>query len=182
MRPDKKKVRHHDSRKREEKAKAKASSSEPSKAPSKNQSPPPRDGDVDDNSEEVDARYKKRSVSNNWTKYEIPSSSEDDEGPAMTGEDFNVVLQGAGRLYKIYRTHHSVVLNGHVSGGAASMLRMKGEKEWEEDGGADVYGANSDLFSLDLTSLEKAISTIPLLQQIGLGEEEIDVSGGRFLV
>ncbi len=115
MRPDKKKTRHHDSRKREAAAKSKlageSSSSAATKAKGKGSSsdraPEEEEGSHSEEKQEDvgDDRYSKRKVQSNWTKYEIPSSEgEDDEGDdeederEMTGPDFNYVLQNASEF------------------------------------------------------------------------------------
>ncbi len=113
MRPDKKKTRHHDSRKREAAAKSKlageSSSSAAAKAKGKGSSDRAPEDEEGSHSEEKqedvgDDRYSKRKVQSNWTKYEIPSSEGEDGGEEeedereMTGPDFNYVLQNASEF------------------------------------------------------------------------------------
>ena len=102
MRPDKKKVRHHDSRKSEAKAKSKqaaVAAKKPNSSSSARESPAREVSDSEDDAgekeEEAESRFGKRNVSSNWTKYEIPSSGDEGEESAMTGEDYNDVLQAA---------------------------------------------------------------------------------------
>jgi hypothetical protein len=56
-------------------------------------------------------------------------------------------------------------------GGSASLFRLKAEKEWD----LEQEAFTSNLFSLDLQNLEKAVACIPLFKQLELREEEIDV-------
>jgi len=104
--------------------------------------------------EAVEERQWKRNITSNWTKYELPSDdSEDESSQNMTGADFNYVLN-----------------NAH---GADSHFRLKSEKEWADN--AEKLGELSqEFFSLDLVALEKSITCIPLFQQIGLSEKELD--------
>lgn len=100
---------------------------------------------------QVDPKYAKRNITSNWTKYELPSSDESED--EMTGADFNYVLSTAQ--------------------GAESHFRLKSEQEWAEN--AEKLGELSqEFFSLDLVSLEKSISAIPLHKQIGLSEDSLD--------
>jgi len=103
----------------------------------------------------INAKYAKRNITSNWTKYELPPSddSEDENVQNMTGADFNYVLSTAQ--------------------GADSHFRLKSEQEWS--GNAEKLGELSqEFFSLDLVALEKSIACIPLHMQIGLSAEELD--------
>ncbi len=60
-----------------------------------------------------------------------------------------------------------------TSGSAASLFRLKSEREWDEE---QTLFVNNDLFSLDLRALEAAVGTIPLHSQIELREGEVGVS------
>jgi len=104
--------------------------------------------------EEEDPKYAKRNITSNWTKYELPSSDEEDDSTqSMTGADFHYVLASAQ--------------------GADSHFRLKSEREWESQ--ADSVGELSqEFFSLDLSELEKSVSYLPLHQQICLAQEEFD--------
>jgi len=105
--------------------------------------------------EEEDPKYAKRNITSNWTKYELPSSDEEDEhSQSMTGADFNYVLASAQ--------------------GADSHFRLKSEKEWETH--AENGELSQEFFSLDLSELEKSISCLPLHQQICLAPEDFESS------
>ena len=128
MRPDKKKTRHHDSQKCANKAKLKAAE-KAKKSPNKSEKPNKgHDAEVNDegtqNSETyvydsgahaIDTSavqgtsYSKRQVTSNWTKYEIPSSDED-EG-AVTGPDFHFVLENSSKI--------------------SDRLQLKSERDWD---------------------------------------------------
>ena len=172
MRPDKKKVRHHDSRKKAEEAKRKAADKERGK-PTCPQSQPTDAHGSRQNLEEGDrptstSEFGKRNITSNWTKYEIPSSEDesggggnlnsDGEEDPNTGESYADVLAGAG--------------------GSASLLRLRAEREWEAEERERDSAAQfaSDLFSLDLQRLEAAVSCVPLHQQLDIPEEDLDVS------
>ncbi len=121
MRPDKKKTRHHDSRRREAAAKAKLGEGKSGRGEdAKRREEPDRGGDgaaaaaaavADAAEEEGGGRYSKRKVVSNWTKYEIPSSdggegqSEEEEqeegggGGVRTGRDFNSAVQDTSEWY-----------------------------------------------------------------------------------
>jgi len=104
--------------------------------------------------DEEDPKYAKRNITSNWTKYELPSSDdEDDSCQSMTGADYHYVLASAQ--------------------GADSHFRLKSEREWET--AAENTGELSqEFFSLDLSELEKCVSCFPLHQQICISQEEID--------
>ena len=129
MRPDKKKTRHHDSLKCEAKAKLKAAE-KAKKAPNKSEKKTDRRNDSGAHGSEVLASgaqaieaqgsgaqatttgegfYAKRQVTSNWTKYEIPSSDED-EG-AVTGPDFHFVLENSSKI--------------------SDRLQLKAERDWD---------------------------------------------------
>ena len=171
MRPDKKKVRHHESRKKAEEAKRKAADKGRGKP---TQETPPEAADAHgsrQSAEEEDgpastSEFGKRNITSNWTKYEIPSSGDegggggrlnsDGEEEPNTGESYADVLAGAG--------------------GSASLLRLRAEREWEAEQERGSSQFSSDLFSLDLQRLEAAVSCVPLHQQLDIPEEDIDVS------
>ena len=126
MRPDKKKTRHHDSQKCANKAKLKAAE-KARKAPNKSEkaikgleeganNSGTRDSEVHDSGVHAvdgrdvsDSSYSKRQVTSNWTKYEIPSS--DEEEGAVTGPDFHFVLENSSKV--------------------SDRLQLKAEREWE---------------------------------------------------
>lgn len=153
MRPEKKKVRHHDSRKREQMAKEKEM-----KKSDKDSTEITKDILVAKNEEEPEiasscsSTYKKRNIVSNWTKYEIPSSDdeEDEDESSMTGLDFNYVLGMAQSSQSLFRT--------------------KAEKEWEIKQNAFT----SEFFSLDLKKMGDLIESIPLYEQIGMNPGDID--------
>jgi len=106
--------------------------------------------------EEVDAKYAKRNITSNWTKYELPSSEEDAEdetSQSMTGADFEYVMSSAQ--------------------GAESHFRLKSEKEWETHT-ENLGEPSEEFFSLDLTELERSVSSIPLHKQVCLEEDQFD--------
>jgi len=105
--------------------------------------------------EEVDPKYAKRNITSNWTKYELPSSDddEDESSQTRTGADFDYVMASAQ--------------------GAESHFRLKSEKEWENHN-ENVSELSEEFFSLDLTELERSVSSIPLHLQVCLAEEEFD--------
>ena len=115
MRPDKKKKQHHDSRKKAEKAKQGLASAEvgegsgigakqdaveeSTSTPTSTSTSTP----CDEKSSKESLKSTKlveskppKNISSNWTKYEIPSSDEDDSEVASTGLNFNFVLENAG--------------------------------------------------------------------------------------
>ena len=169
MRPDKKKVRHHDSRKKAEEAKRKAADKGKGK-PTPQTRPADARGSEGVQGEDGTAstsEFGKRNITSNWTKYEIPSSDDESGGGRLnsdgeedpdTGERYADVLAGAG--------------------GSASLLRLRAEREWEAEQERDAAAAQftSDLFSLDLQRLEAAVSCVPLYRQLDIPEEEIEVS------
>jgi len=105
--------------------------------------------------EDIDTKYAKRNITSNWTKYELPSSDEEDEiDQEMTGADFQYVLSSAQ--------------------GAESHFRLKSEKEWEEHTDAPSE-FSEEFFSLDLTHLENTLKSIPFHKQICLDEKELDI-------
>ena len=101
--------------------------------------------------EEKGDDFNKRNVTSNWTKYELPSSDDEDEENAMTGEDFNEVLRSAT--------------------GSESMFRLKGEKEW------DTFSAQEEMnefFTLDCKALEEALDAVPVHRLLQFDEELLD--------
>lgn len=104
--------------------------------------------------DEEDPKYAKRNITSNWTKYELPSSDEEDESvQSMTGADFHYVLASAQ--------------------GADSHFRLKSEREWEMQTG-NIGELSQEFFSLDLSELERSVSCLPLHQQICIDQEEFD--------
>ncbi|XP_059095657.1 uncharacterized protein LOC131890341 isoform X2 [Tigriopus californicus] len=162
MRPDKKQVRHHDSRKREEKAKAKTPGAAKDSAQNAISNAvasapglvPAHYSQFDDSNHRIE-KYARRNISSNWTKYEIPSSEEanSSEDEALTGLDFNLALESAG--------------------GADSLFQLRSEREWNDDRDAMASFSNK-YFALDLHDLEAAISCIPLHQKIDFGPVNLE--------
>jgi len=104
--------------------------------------------------EEEDPKYAKRNITSNWTKYELPSSDEEDDSvQSMTGADYHYVLASAQ--------------------GADSHFRLKSEREWETQT-ENVGELSQEFFSLDLSELERSVSCLPLHQQICIAQEEFD--------
>ena len=172
MRPDKKKVRHHDSRKKAEEAKRKAADKGKGKPTPQTQPADARgsEGVQGEDGTASTSEFGKRNITSNWTKYEIPSSDDESGGGGRlnsdgeedpdTGERYADVLAGAG--------------------GSASLLRLRAEREWEAEQERDAQ-FTSDLFSLDLQRLEAAVSCVPLYRQLDIPEEEIEVSAAATL-
>ena len=181
MRPDKKKKLHHDSQKAKNRALASSNNSEKISGKSRQstitQSSNSTNAPVEDaigpckvdvlsidnqNENENDALnternlpkdYSKRKIESNWTKYELPPTDSDhseQEEEVMTGLDFNYVIQNALK--------------------SDSMFRMKAEKEWEEK--QTMF--TNEIFSLDLTSLEKVVSCVPLPVQLGISKSQFE--------
>ena len=182
MRPDKKKKVHHDSQKAKNRALASANNtvsdkSKPKKTGHGNLTHSKLDeagsskspicdsashlGDIDDKlhandqaAEEEDGKshkdYSRRNIESNWTKYAMPQSDSDnsDEETTMTGLDFNDVVQN--------------------SRSSESMFRLKSEKEWEEK--QNLF--TNEIFSLNLTNVEKVLSCVPLPVQLGISKSE----------
>ena len=104
----------------------------------------------EDNS--VHRDYSRRKIESNWTKYVMPHSDdeESEEEATMTGLDFSYVLENARS--------------------SDSMFRLKAEKEWEQK--QTMF--TNEIFSLDLTNLEKAVSCVPLPTQLGISKLEFE--------
>ena len=114
MRPDKKKKQHHDSRKKAEKARQASAPDEVGQDPGttsgsgigakqdssvEESTPTSRDeksSKESSKSTKVVEQKPPKNISSNWTKYEIPSSDEDDSEETSTGLNFNFVLENAG--------------------------------------------------------------------------------------
>lgn len=182
MRPDKKKKVHHDSQKAKNRALASANTtvsdkSKPKKTGHGNQTQSKLDEagsskspicdsaphleDIDDKlhaneqaGDEEDGKshkdYSRRNIESNWTKYAMPQSDSDnsDEETTMTGLDFNDVVQN--------------------SRSSESMFRLKSEKEWEEK--QNLF--TNEIFSMNLTNVEKVLSCVPLPVQLGISKSE----------
>ena len=182
MRPDKKKKVHHDSQKAKNRALASANTAvsdklKPKKTGHGNQTQTKLDEaggskslisesaphleDIDnklnanDQADEEEAGkshkdYSRRTIESNWTKYAMPQSDSDnsEEETTMTGLDFNEVVQNS-------RT-------------SESMFRLKSEKEWEEK--QNLF--TNQIFSMDLTNVEKVLSCVPLPVQLGISKSE----------
>lgn len=182
MRPDKKKKVHHDSQKAKNRALASANTTvsdklKPKKTGHGNQTQSKLDEacsskspicdsaphleDIDDKlhandqaGEEEDGKshkdYSRRNIESNWTKYAMPQSDSDnsDEETTMTGLDFNDVVQN--------------------SRSSESMFRLKSEKEWEEK--QNLF--TNEIFSMNLTNVEKVLSCVPLPVQLGISKSE----------
>lgn len=182
MRPDKKKVRRHDGTKHEAAAKQKAAQKTKGQKTEPERENTSLKGHYDQGSEEVDPKYAKRAVVSNWTKFEIPLDDSEDETAdriAMTGDDFNDVLQKASKLEVCSESFMSrpVTVDAYSclplrSGGADALFQTKAEREWSQT--ATMF--TNEFFSINLGQLEKKISAIPLYKQIGLKDSEIDVS------
>ena len=182
MRPDKKKKVHHDSQKAKNRALASANTAvsdkpKPKKTGHGNQTQSKLDEagsskslicesaanlkDIDNKvhandqaDEEEDSKshkdYSRRIIESNWTKYAMPQSDSDnsEEETTMTGLDFNDVVQN--------------------SRSSESMFRLKSEKEWEEK--QNLF--TNEIFSMDLTNVEKVLSCVPLPVQLGISKSE----------
>ena len=182
MRPDKKKKVHHDSQKAKNRALASANTAVSDKPKPKktghgnptqskldeagsSKSPicdsAPHLEDIDDKlhaneqaGDEEDGKshkdYSRRNIESNWTKYAMPQSDSDnsDEETTMTGLDFNDVVQN--------------------SRSSESMFRLKSEKEWEEK--QNLF--TNEIFSMNLTNVEKVLSCVPLPVQLGISKSE----------
>ena len=122
MRPDKKKVRHHDSKKSEAKAKAKLGQKAAAAAKSGGNSSSSHKQDSDGAAaaavaaaaaaapqDQERSEFGRRNIVSNWTKYELPSSEEeyDSDENAKTGQDFNFVIQNAGMDSRIMGFPHA---------------------------------------------------------------------------
>ena len=185
MRPDKKKNRHHDSVKCENKAKQKASEKakkeEKSQHQKKQQQPSgaiTKDKNETSSSsknekfstttgntpkEEViektipDPKYSKRSVTSNWTKYEIPSD-DDNCDEFGTGPEFQFVMEKSAQ--------------------AADHLMLSSEKQWQKEEPEIANQQQNEHFALNLKNLETALDCIPLYEydMFHMKKCEIDVS------
>lgn len=175
MRPDKKKKVHHDSKKAKSRALASNNgvsdsknsrslqdAAQPSRAAKESDTPAKTNnipsslighGNVteinpeDDTVNHVDNKdYSKRIIESNWAKYDVPLSDSDqsESDTLMTGLDFNYVIQNALK--------------------SESMFRLKAEKEWEEK--QTMF--TDEIFSLNMTNLEKAVSCVPLPVQLDI--------------
>lgn len=159
MRPDKKKVRHHDSRKaaarnkQEAAAKSKQGGPRPAKAEEQPAGDEGRDREEDDG---AGGGYGKRSLASNWDKYDLPPSDGDgdEEGSGMTGEDFNYVLQHAST--------------------SDALLRLRAEKEWDE--AQTLVSEDNTMFAVDLEALEAAVAAVPLHKQLDIEPKFLNVS------
>ena len=113
MRPDKKKKQHHDSRKKAEKARQASAPGEVGQDPGttsgsgigakqesiEQSTPTSRDEKSSKESSKATKVVEQKppiNISSNWTKYEIPSSDEEDSEDTSTGLNFNFVLENAG--------------------------------------------------------------------------------------
>ena len=175
MRPDKKKTRHHDSVKCEAKAKQKAAEKskkdEKSQKQKKQQDESSKDkipeninkldnipgaSSVSDKVfNEKDPKYAKRSVTSNWTKYEIPSDDENQD--TATGPEFQFVMEKSAQ--------------------ASDHLMLSSEKEWQKE--QEIMSNDNEHFALNLKNLETALDCIPLYELLEVPKSEIDVSTKR---
>lgn len=108
MRPDKKKKVHHDSRKKAEKAKQTTLSEQGQTKESvekvqdvvgakvDDKDPPKDEKSIKGRSTKVVEEKPPKNISSNWTKFEIPSSDEDENEDTLTGLNFNFVLENKG--------------------------------------------------------------------------------------
>ena len=190
MRPDKKKNRHHDSVKCENKAKQKASEKakkeEKSQHQKKQQQPSgaiTKDKNETSSSsknenfstttdntpkEEViektipSPKYSKRIVTSNWTKYEIPSDDEDNGDVFATGPEFQFVIEKSSQ--------------------AADHLMLSSEKQWQKVDEPEIANQQqNEHFALNLKNLETALDCIPLYEfdMFHMKKCEIDVSSHK---
>lgn len=169
MRPDKKKNRHHDSVKCENKAKQKASEKakkeeksqhqkkqqqqsattttkdkENSSSSSKNEnvsSTTPNEEVFEKTMIPDNPKYSKRSVTSNWTKYEIPSD-DDNCDEFGTGPEFQFVMEKSAQ--------------------AADHLMLSSEKQWQKEEPEIANQQQNEHFALNLKNLETALDCIPL--------------------
>ena len=176
MRPDKKKTRHHDSVKCEAKAKQKAAEKskkdEKSQKQKKQQDESSKDDKIRENINkldnipgassvsdkvfnEKDPKYAKRSVTSNWTKYEIPSDDENQD--TATGPEFQFVMEKSAQ--------------------ASDHLMLSSEKEWQKE--QEIMSNDNEHFALNLKNLETALDCIPLYELLEVPKSEIDVSTKR---
>jgi len=100
--------------------------------------------------EQENSRWK-RTITSNWTRYEIESEEENEEEAEMTGQDWDFAMSSGNR--------------------AESHTKLKGEQDWDTTGST---GLSTEFFSLDLGGLESIIKCIPLHLQIALNQKEID--------
>ena len=84
--------------------------------------------------DDTDSKYQKRNISSNWSRYEIVSEEELEEGQTeMTGPDFQYVISTAQ--------------------GAEAHFKFKYEQEWEA--AVENLGVlREEFFSMDLSRLE----------------------------
>ena len=178
MRPDKKKNRHHDSVKCENKAKQKASEKakkeeksqhhkkpqqqsvttkdkESSSSKNENVSTTPKEEVLEKTT--LDPKYSKRSVTSNWTKYEIPSD-DDNCDEFGTGPEFQFVMEKSAQ--------------------AADHLMLSSEKQWQKEEPEIANQQQNEHFALNLKNLETALDCIPLYEydMFHMKKCEIDVS------
>jgi len=100
--------------------------------------------------EQENSRWK-RTITSNWTRYEIESEEGNEEEAEMTGQDWDFAMSSGNR--------------------AESHTKLKGEQDWDTTGST---GLSTEFFSLDLGGLESIIKCIPLHLQIALNQKEID--------
>ena len=108
MRPDKKKGRQNNNRKELAHKQQQQQQQHPPRREVQSQAE--RSQAVAGDGEAIGAKFKKREIENNWTKYELPSSDEnsDNETSGMTGEDFNYVLQRASKQLHFILIRHQL--------------------------------------------------------------------------
>ena len=99
----------------------------------------------------TEAKYAKRGITSNWTKYEIPSDDEE-ENVLATGPEFQFMVERSAQV--------------------SDHLTLSGEKEWQTE---DVSNDN-ELFALNLKNLQVAVDCIPLYEMLEVSKSEIDVS------
>ena len=179
MRPDKKKTRHHDSMKCEAKAKQKAAEKAKKDEKSQKQKKQQQDDKIQSEFKDVkveneesktvegnvgassastsrttsgtEAKYAKRGITSNWTKYEIPSDDED-ENVLATGPEFEFMVERSAQV--------------------SDHLTLSGEKEWQNE----EISNDNELFALNLKNLQVALDCIPLHEILEVSKSEIDVS------
>lgn len=91
---------------------------------------------------------------NNWAKYELPPSDEDEDVSA-TGADFQLVLESSST-----KSHY---------------LQLKSEKQWTAaDASAKEF--TSEFFALNLNNLETTLETVPFYQILDIPKTDLDVT------
>jgi len=90
----------------------------------------------------------KRSITSNWTRYEIESEEEDEGQDELTGQEWDFAISSGSS--------------------AVSHIKLKGEQDWDTTGST---GLSTEFFSLDISELGSVVSKVPLYKQLGLQKE-----------